>query len=204
MTPPPGKSTNELTTTAARLIILARDGVINKLVDGHLHSPDDWLPIEGSLEAIARLAHAGYRIVIATNEAGIGRKAIDVEVLLAINARMLEAVNDAGGSIEAVFFCPHAPEDGCDCRKPKPGLLQQIATRLHIDLTDVPVVGDSREDIQAAQAVGALPVLVLTGDGEHTAESGTGLFNVAVFDDLASVADAVLAGPYVFGGDLGE
>ncbi len=176
-----------------RLIILDRDGVINEDSDDYIKTPEEWLPIPGSLEAIARLTRAKYRVVIATNQSGLGRGLFDASMLSRIHEKMHRKVAEAGGRIEAIFFCPHAPDDHCECRKPKPGLFHDIASRLYVDLQDVPAVGDALRDIQAAQATGARPVLVRTGKGSRALAAATGLKGVAVFDDLAAVADALLA-----------
>ena len=175
-----------------KLIILDRDGVINYDSDDYIKSPEEWSPIPGSLEAIARLTRAGYRIVVATNQSGVGRGLYDLETLQRINDKMNHAVAAEGGAIEAIFFCPHTPEDHCDCRKPKPGLLRDIAASLQVDLKGVPAIGDSLRDIQAAQAVGARPILVRTGKGEKTAVRGEGLAGVAIYVDLAAATDALL------------
>lgn len=171
-----------------KLIILDRDGVINKDSDQFIKSPEEWRPIDGSLEAIARLTHWGYRVVVATNQSGVGRGLFDVDTLAAIHEKMNTAVNQAGGRIDAVFFCPHAAEAKCDCRKPRTGLLQEIAARFNVDLTGAPAVGDSLRDLQAAEAVGAQPLLVLTGKGGKTVESPELPAHTKVYENLAAVA----------------
>lgn len=175
-----------------KLIILDRDGVINEDSEGFIKSPEEWLPIPGSLEAIARLTRAGYRVVVASNQSGLARGLFDQDTLQRIHDRMQRAVADAGGRIEAIFFCPHGPDDACDCRKPKPGLFREIASRLQADLRGVPAVGDALRDIQAAQAVGARPILVRTGKGHSTVVRGEGLAGVEIYYDLAAVTDALL------------
>jgi D-glycero-D-manno-heptose 1,7-bisphosphate phosphatase len=175
-----------------KLIILDRDGVINRDSDNFIKSPAEWIPISGSLEAITRLYQAGYRIVLATNQSGIGRGLFDIETLNRIHTKMHERLAELGGFIEAIFFCPHGPDDNCDCRKPKAGLLEDIGRRLKVDLTGVPAVGDSLRDLQAARAVGACPVLVRTGKGKRTVAAGEGLEGVAVFDDLADYTEHLL------------
>lgn len=152
----------------SKLIILDRDGVINEDSDLYIKSPDEWQPIPGSLDAIARLHRAGYRIAVATNQSGVGRGLFDVATLNAMHAKMHRLVAKAGGRIDAVFFCPHPPEAGCDCRKPKAGLYRAIAERFDVDLAGVPAVGDSLRDLQAATEVGCRPYLVLTGKGQKT------------------------------------
>jgi D-glycero-D-manno-heptose 1,7-bisphosphate phosphatase len=176
-----------------RLVILDRDGVINEDSEGFIKSPDEWIPLPGSLEAIAQLTNAGWRVVVATNQSGLARKLFDIDTLNAIHDKMYNMVNEYGGVIEAVFFCPHGPKDHCDCRKPKPGMLEQIAQRLRIKLDGVPVIGDSLRDLQAARAVGAQPVLVRTGKGTKTLYSGEDLEGVPVYCDLKQAANALLA-----------
>lgn len=146
-----------------KLVIFGRDGVLNRYRDDHVKSPQEWEPIPGALQAVARLNHAGWHAVVATNQAGIGRGMIDMASMNAIHAQMQQLAQAEGGRFDAVFFCPHAPQDGCDCRKPLPGLLRDIGTRFGVDLRRVPVVGDTLRDLQAAQAAGCEPHLVRTG-----------------------------------------
>src|SRR5437762_13643779 len=153
-------------TRAARLIILDRDGVINHDSDQFIKSPDEWRPIPGSLEAISRLNHAGFRVVVATNQSGLGRGLFDMATLIAINDKMHKALAQIGGRIDALFYCPHTADSACECRKPRAGMLIEIGQRFGVDLTGVPCVGDSVRDLQAADAVQAQPILVLTGKGE--------------------------------------
>lgn len=171
-----------------KLVILDRDGVINQDSDQFIKSPDEWKPIAGSLEAIARLNQWGYRVLVATNQSGVSRGLFDMDTLNAIHERMHKSVMQAGGRIDAVFFCPHSAEEKCDCRKPKPGLLKQIAERYNTDLTGVPTVGDSLRDLQAAVAVGAQPYLVLTGKGEKTRKTAELPAETIVFPTLAAFA----------------
>ena len=138
-----------------KLIILDRDGVINFDSDQFIKSPEEWKPIPGSLEAIARLNQAGYRVVLATNQSGIGRGLFDMATLNAIHDKMHKALAQVGGRIDALFFCPHAADSKCDCRKPKPGMFEEIGRRFNMDLNGVPAIGDSLRDLQAAAAVGA-------------------------------------------------
>lgn len=174
------------------LLILDRDGVINYDSDDYIRSPHEWLAIPGSLDAIARLGAAGYTIAVATNQSGLARGYFDSEALAKIHAKMIGEVEAAGGRIELVRFCPHGPDDGCDCRKPEPGLLLQISEALGEELAGVPVIGDSLRDLEAAVAVGAEPVLVRTGKGEKTASSLPAEWqDIAIYDDLASAADAL-------------
>ena len=151
--------------TPMKLIILDRDGTINEDRDDYVKSPDEWVPIPGALEAIARLNHAGWHTVIATNQSGLGRGTFDMATLNAMHVKMNQMLAKQGGRIDAVFFCPHAPEDACNCRKPLPGLFEQIGERFGVSLRDVPVVGDSLRDLQAGVAVGCQPHLVRTGKG---------------------------------------
>ncbi len=176
-----------------KLIILDRDGVINQDSDDYIKSPDEWLPIPGSLEAIARLTRAGYRVVVASNQSGLARGFFDMDTLTRIHDKLHGALAVTGGAVDAIFFCPHAPTDNCACRKPKPGLLLDIAARLQISLSGVPVVGDALRDVQAARAVGARAILVRTGKGALTEARGEGLQGVPVYDDLAAAVDALLA-----------
>ena len=177
-----------------KLVILDRDGVINHESDRFIKSPVEWKPIPGSSEAIARLNRAGYRVVVATNQSGIARGLFDISMLGRIHEKMHRHVSDAGGSIEAIFFCPHGPLDQCDCRKPKPGLFKDIAERMHVSLEGVPAIGDSLRDLQASAEAGARPVLVLTGRGEQTLENPECIAGIPVYDDLAAAADAIIDG----------
>ena len=152
----------------AKIIVLDRDGVINFDSDQYIKTPDEWVPIPDSLPAIAMLKNAGYTVVLATNQSGIGRKLFDIETLNRIHLKMIEMLADLGVSLDAIFFCPHTPGDLCECRKPKPGLLLQIADRFASDPTTIISVGDSWRDIQASSAVGARSVLVRTGNGLET------------------------------------
>ena len=171
-----------------KLIILDRDGTINQDSDQYIKSPAEWKPIKGSLEAIARLTQAGYRIVVATNQSGIASGLFDMATLNAIHDALHRAVGQAGGRIDAIFFCPHAADSNCECRKPRPGMLREIAKRLNVSLEGVPMVGDALRDVQAAAAVGARPILVLTGKGRKTRDSGELPEGTEVFADLAAVA----------------
>ncbi len=177
-----------------RLIILDRDGVINHDSDAYIKSPDEWIPIPGSLDAIARLHQEGYQIVVATNQSGVARGMFDMDMLNRIHLKMLDAVRHKGGEIHAIFLCPHGPQDNCRCRKPAPGLFEDIAERLKVNLAGVYAVGDSGRDLIAARAVNALPVLLRTGKGARTLEKGEHLEGVPVFEDLAAFVDHLLAG----------
>jgi D-glycero-D-manno-heptose 1,7-bisphosphate phosphatase len=181
-------------TRAARLIVLDRDGVINHDSDQFIKSPDEWRPIPGSLEAIARLNHAGYRVVVATNQSGVGRGLLDMATLNAVHEKMHKALGQVGGRIDAIFFCPHTADSSCACRKPRAGMLEEIGHRYNVDMKEVPCVGDSLRDLQAADTVGAQPMLVLTGKGEKTLRDGGFPKNTVIFPDLAFAAAALLTG----------
>ncbi len=182
------------------LVILDRDGVINHDSDDYIKSPDEWQPLPGSLEAIARLCRADYTVVVATNQAGVGRGLFSLEMLTRIHRKMASSIRDKGGRLDSVFFCPHSPADQCGCRKPKPGMLLEIGDRLSIGLSGVPVVGDSLRDLEAAAAAGAMPVMVKTGRGRLTQEKlsqgelSHTLGQTPVYADLAAFTDAVLDG----------
>lgn len=149
-----------------KLAILDRDGTINADSDDYIKSPEEWTPLPGALEAIATLNHAGWHVVLATNQSGLARGLFDMAALNAMHVKMNRLLALHGGRIDAVFFCPHQPSDACSCRKPLPGLFLQIGERLGVELKDVPCVGDSLRDLQAAQAAGCAPHLVLTGKSE--------------------------------------
>jgi D-glycero-D-manno-heptose 1,7-bisphosphate phosphatase len=176
-----------------KLVILDRDGVINFDSPNYIKSPAEWKAIPGSPEAIARLNQAGYRVVVATNQSGVGRQLFDMDTLNAIHEKMHKTVAAAGGRIDAIFFCPHPADSSCDCRKPKPGMFERIAACYNIDLTSVPAVGDSLRDLQAAAAAGALPMLVLTGKGEKTLADGDLPEDTLVFKDLAAAIDDLIS-----------
>jgi D-glycero-D-manno-heptose 1,7-bisphosphate phosphatase len=174
-----------------KLIILDRDGVINYDSDQFIKSPQEWRPIEGSMEAIALLNQWGWRVVVATNQSGVGRGLFDMDTLAAIHDKMHRTVAQAGGRIDAIFFCPHAADSKCACRKPKPGMLLEIAERFNVDLNDVPVVGDSLRDLQSAVAAGALPVLVRTGKGGKTEADPELPPGTPIHDNLAAYVRAL-------------
>lgn len=175
-----------------KLVILDRDGVINVDSDRFIKSPDEWKPIPGSLEAIARLNGAGYRVAVATNQSGIERGLLDMNALNAIHTKMLKAVHDAGGHIDVIYYCPHSGDAGCRCRKPESGMLIDIGQRLNVDLKDVVCIGDSQRDLDAAVRVGSAPLLVLTGKGEKTRAAGQLPESTQVFDDLSAAVDSLL------------
>ena len=174
------------------LIILDRDGVINYDSADYIKSADEWIPIPGSIEAISRLSQNGYRIIIVSNQSGISRKKFTIDDLNGIHQKMIMHLGQFGGSIEAIVFCPHGSRQGCDCRKPKPGMLFDIANRLRISLKDIYFVGDSQRDLDAAQAAGAKPVLVRTGNGALLDDSGSVPVDVPVYTDLAEFVDTLL------------
>lgn len=175
------------------LAVLDRDGVINADSEHYIKSPDEWQPLPGSLEAIAALTKAGWTVAVASNQSGVARGLFDARTLARINARMEAAVSAAGGRLDGIFFCPHGPDDGCDCRKPRPGLLWQIAGQFGADLEHVPVIGDSARDLEAAESVGARAILVLTGNGAETLalRQAAGL-ETEVYADLNAAAHALL------------
>jgi D-glycero-D-manno-heptose 1,7-bisphosphate phosphatase len=170
-----------------KLIILDRDGVINFDSDQFIKSPEEWKPIPGSLEAIARLCQADYRVVVATNQSGIGRGLFDMPMLNAIHDKMHKACALVGGRIDAVFFCPHTNDSNCGCRKPKSGMLEEIANRYGVSLKGVPAVGDSLRDLEMAVRMEAQPILVLTGKGSKTQAKGGLPEGTLIYPDLASV-----------------
>ena len=175
-----------------KMIILDRDGVINHDSADFIKSPAEWIPIPGSLEAIARLNQADYRVVIASNQSGIARELFDMCTLNAIHQKLHASAQQVGASIDAIFFCPHAAVDNCDCRKPKPGMFEEIAKRFNIALKGVPTVGDSLRDLQSGFISGCTPYLVLTGKGQKTFETGGLPPGTQVFPDLASMVDELL------------
>lgn len=178
-----------------KIVILDRDGVINEDSDEYIKSPEEWQPIPGSLEAIAQLNHEGYRVLVVSNQSGLGRGLFDIHALNAIHQKMYRDLSRLGGHIESILFCPHAPEARCRCRKPEPGLLEEIARRFHSRLDGVPAIGDSLRDIQAARRVGATPILVLTGKGQRTVEKGEGLEGVPCYPDLEAAVHALVDNP---------
>ncbi len=175
-------------------VILDRDGVINHDSDAYIKSPAEWQPIDGSLEAIGRLSNAGIPVVVITNQSGIARKLFDMDELNRIHAKMNDRVRTAGGHIDAIFFCPHHPDDGCDCRKPRSGLLREAARRLRLELRDAILIGDSPSDLQAAADAGTPAYLVRTGKGQRYLDAGLprGLNPDKTFDDLADAVTHIL------------
>lgn len=176
-----------------RVVILDRDGVINEDSDTYIKGPEEWIPIPGSIEAIARLCHAGYRICVVTNQSGLSRGLYALEELDAMHRKMRDLVGRHGARIELIAFCPHLPDDGCQCRKPSPGLLYSVTARLGINPHSTTFIGDSLGDVKAARAAGMRPWLVRTGKGTRTLSSGSELLlGVSVFDDLSSAAAHLL------------
>ena len=182
-----------MTLTSTRFVILDRDGVINEDSDDYIKSPDEWQPIPGSLEAIASLNRAGYRVVVASNQSGIARGLFSIDTLNAIHRKLHNELELVGGQLDGIFFCPHAPSDNCACRKPRPGMLEQIAERFFVELPGVPLIGDTLRDLQAAESVGATPLLVRTGKGVQTEQQLSKEHQVQIFDDLAAAADHLIA-----------
>ena len=172
-----------------KLVILDRDGTINHDSDHYIKSLDEWRPIKGAIEAIARLTQADYRVVVATNQSGISRGLFTTRVLFEMHDALQRAVMQAGGRIDAFFFCPHTEAANCQCRKPKPGMLLEVAQRFNVSLKDTYMVGDALKDVQAAVAAGAKPVLVLTGKGKKTRDEGRLPPGTLVFADLAAFAE---------------
>ena len=154
-----------------KLVILGRDGILNEYREGHVTTPEEWLPIAGALEAVSRINHAGWHTVVATNQAGIGRGMIDMSAVNAVHTHMNQQLMVQGARVDAVFFCPHTPEDNCDCRKPKPGMMVDIGHRYGVDLANVPMVGDTLRDLLAARAAGCEPHLVLSGRAQALDEA---------------------------------
>ena len=175
-----------------KLVILDRDGVINVDSDKFIKRPEEWKPIPDSLEGIARLNRAGFHVVVATNQSGIGRGLFDMTMLNAINEKMLDALAQVGGRLDAIFYCPHTAESDCACRKPKPGMFAEIGQRFNAPLRGIPSVGDSLRDMQASASVGAQPMLVLTGKGEKTQAQGGLPDNTQVFANLGVAVRAII------------
>ena len=179
-----------------KLVILDRDGVINHDSDDYIKSAEEWVPIEGSIEAIAKLSRLGFTIVVATNQSGLARGLFDLDDLEAMHFKLTDRVETRGGNIAAIFYCPHGPDDGCTCRKPKTGLVDAIEVEFDICAEGAPFIGDSLKDLQAAVAKGCLPILVRSGKGEATLaklanDNIEGLEDVPVFADLAAAADYI-------------
>jgi len=179
-----------------KVIVLDRDGVINHDSDAYIKSKEEWQPIDGSLEAIARLNHGGYTVVVASNQSGIARGYFDIEALSAMHKKMDDLLLKVGGQVDAVFYCPHGPDDGCGCRKPRPGMLLEIGQRFNVPLKEVVFIGDSVSDLKAASNAHAIPMLVRTGKGVKAekivrAECKESK-SIPVYDDLAAAVTAIL------------
>lgn len=175
----------------ARLVMVDRDGVINEDSDEYIKSVAEWRPIGGSLEAIAALTRAGYRVAVVTNQSGVGRGLFDDATLEAIHRHMRAAVRAAGGELAGIYYCPHTPSANCDCRKPRPGLFKQLERELGLTVRGAPYIGDKLSDVDAAEAVGAVPILVRTGRGSAAAKA-VAARGIQVFDDLAAAARSLL------------
>ncbi|MDH3325630.1 MAG: D-glycero-beta-D-manno-heptose 1,7-bisphosphate 7-phosphatase [Gammaproteobacteria bacterium] len=179
-----------------KLIILDRDGVINQDSDQYIKSPDEWIPLPGSLEAISLLNQHGYTVAIATNQSGIARGFYSENTLQQMHEKMTDLLIPINGRVDGIFYCPHGPDDNCDCRKPKPGLYHQIAKHFNTALDGVNIIGDSYRDLDAAMAVNAKPILVKTGKGLVTLkkhEDDLKRYNIPIFDDLKCVVDKLLS-----------
>lgn len=175
------------------LIILDRDGVINEDSDDYIKTPDEWIPIPGSLEAIAKLNQAGHQVVVVTNQSGIARGLYDEKTLDEIHVKMKRMLAEVGGHLDGIFYCPHHPDDQCDCRKPKPGLMHQVAEALQTNFHNALMVGDAERDIDCAHAAGCKAVLVLTGKGRRLLEHSPNWEKTPKFEDLSCVVEEILA-----------
>ena len=178
---------------APKLVITGRDGILNVFRRDHVKAPEEWEPIPGALEAVARLNHAGWHVVVATNQSGIGRGMIDMTTVNAVHQHMMRLLAERGGRIDAVFFCPHAATEQCECRKPAPGLMREIGARYGADLAEVPMVCDTLRDLHAAAAAGCQPHLVRTGRAADADDATIALWvqevpGTAVHADLAAFA----------------
>ncbi len=179
-----------MVSTLTRAVLLDRDGVINRNSEHFIRRPQDWEPLPGSLEAIAALTHAGFRVAVCSNQSGIARGLLDEAMLSAIHARMIAETEAIGGEIAGIYYCPHSPDAACECRKPLPGLLRRAAQALGFDLPGTPFIGDSARDLEAARAAGARPILVRTGKGEVTLAEGVAA--PEVYADLAAASAALI------------
>ena len=186
-----------MSSSASKLVILDRDGVINNDSDQYVKSADEWIPLPGSLEAIAELNQAGYQVTVATNQSGLARGLFTINDLHAMHQKMMDLLAPMGGRVDSIFFCPHVDEDQCNCRKPLPGLMRDIASRYRkadsaMPLTGVPIVGDSLRDLEAATVLGASPHLVLTGKGQKTVDAGILPAGTVVHADLMAFTKSLL------------
>jgi len=182
-----------MTLEQTTVVVLDRDGVINEDSPDFIKSPDEWHAIPGSLSAIAKLREAGLAVAIATNQSGVGRGLFSFETLWDIHRKMLAEIQASGGYVTRIFFCLHTPEDNCDCRKPKPGLLYQIAEHFACPFEHMILIGDAARDLQAAEAVGARAILVRTGKGIQTEQELGGKVSLEIYDDLSAAVTALLA-----------
>lgn len=176
-----------------KLVILDRDGVINEESDEFVKTPSEWVPLPGSLEAVTRLKRAGWTVFLATNQSGLSRGLFDLAAFHEMHRKMRRLLGELGGDIDGIEYCPHAQKDDCECRKPKPGMYLSIARRLDVGLDDVPIIGDSPRDLEAARAVGARPILVLTGKGVNTLQAHPELAGGEVYENLAGAVDQLLS-----------
>jgi D-glycero-D-manno-heptose 1,7-bisphosphate phosphatase len=182
------------------LIVLDRDGVINQDSPNYVRTPQDWQPIEGSLSAIAKLNQANYKVVVATNQSGIARGYLTLNDLDAIHTKMTQAIKDVGGHLDDIFVCPHGPDENCSCRKPRPGLLLNIAKKFSIPTKNMIVIGDSMRDLLAAKSAESMAILVKTGNGSETLtyiKDNHFLENIAIYNDLASAAEALISNRHI-------
>ena len=175
-----------------KLVILDRDGTINVQSDDFIKSADEWMPLPGAMEAIAQLNHAGWHVVVVSNQSGLGRGLFDVAALNAMHTKLHKQLAAVGGRIDAIFYCPHAADSDCECRKPRPGMFKRIGETLNANLKGVPAIGDSLRDLQACAAVGCQPMLVHTGKGEKTRADGNLPEGTLEFADLAAAVDHIL------------
>ena len=192
-----------------KLVILGRDGILNHYREGHVTAPEEWLPIPGALEAVARINHAGWHTVVATNQAGIGRGMIDMSAVNAVHAHMNQQLMVQGGRIDAVFFCPHTPDEDCACRKPKPGMMLEIGRRYGIALEHVPMVADTLRDLQAARSAGCQPHLALSGrsqglQGDALQQLLAQVPGAHVHHDLNAFADFLLQRDHIVDSSTGS
>ena len=183
-----------MTNPELKLVVLDRDGVINQDSREFVKSADEWLPLPGSIDAIATLSQAGFAVAVASNQSGLAHGLFDEAALRAIHQKLRALVVAAGGCVNKIVYCPHGPDDDCDCRKPKPGLLQKIGVHFSHDMANVPFIGDALRDLEAARSIGARPILVRTGNGVSASESlPSSLCDVEIYDDLAAAAAALVA-----------
>jgi D-glycero-D-manno-heptose 1,7-bisphosphate phosphatase len=189
----PGSRTPPKRARDVRLVLLDRDGVVNEDSDAYVKSVAEWLPVRGSLEAIARLHRAGFAVVVLSNQSGLARGLFDRAALDAIHREMCARVEAVGGRIAGVFFCPHCQDEGCGCRKPEPGLFHQVERALGASVEGAPFVGDKASDLEAARRAGCVPILVRTGKGAATERAGLGLEGSRIFDDLAQAVDFLIS-----------